>query len=267
MEQAGGIDVRCRAILLVGALLVATATPPAHAHVTNCRAILHRGEWHGTENQPNGITAAAPYGFAEIDADVTKDGRVVAVHDSQLGRLTGGDSTAFVNEVTWAELRDFDHPFGKFRLTSTLIARAAQENTPVMVTINRWGRIGSSEFADQTLDTLYAAAQAHPRPELVFFGGADDPMLRAHPDASTFVRYHKVTADDVVANVVEEGVDLVGLPAALWQPDTVQRVRQAGAWVATRELDSARRARRAQSAGIKLIQGDDPRLIATEWCR
>ena len=260
--------MKVRAALLVGVLLVAGATAPVQAEAsTNCRAILHRGAWQGTENQPQGIDRVAPYGFAEIDADVTKDGRVVAVHDLQLGRLTGGQSNAFVDDVTWAELRSFDHPFGKFRLTKNLIARAAELDTPIMVTINRWGRIGSSEFAAQTLDTLYDAAQAHPHPDQVFFGGADDAMRKAHPDAATFVRYRKISTDDMMANIVAEGVDLVGLPVAHWQVDTVKAVRQTGAWVATREMDNAELTRQAQAAGINLIQGNRPRLITHKWCQ
>jgi hypothetical protein len=66
-------------------------------------------------------------------------------------------------------------------------------------------------------------------------------------------------------SVAAEGVDLAALPPYHWKPDTVTAVRAAGADVSTRQVRSAAAARAAQA--IDLIQGDDPFVIATHWCR
>ncbi|HEU5110580.1 MAG TPA: glycerophosphodiester phosphodiesterase family protein, partial [Micromonosporaceae bacterium] len=224
-----------------------------------------------TENQVAGVDNAAPYGMVEIDASVTKDGQIAAIHDARLTRLTGGASTAYVNQLTYAEILALPYLFGDhIQLTTELIGRAAALDVPIMVTINKWGRINTAGFGAKTLDTLYAAAQAHPHPEWVYFGGAvaQDEMRLRHPDASTFWRYPKAwSAAKIQQNVAAEGVDLAALPRYHWKPATVAGVRTAGADVATRQITTADAARAAQAAGIDLIQGDDPFVIATQWCR
>lgn len=239
----------------------------------HCKVILHRGlTADGLENQPAGVSRGGDWGFAEVDADLTADGRIIGFHDGLVGRLTGGDLSGWLNEHTYAALNDeaVSHPFGKFRLTTTMIARAAADDVPLMVTMNRHGRHTPEQRAD-LVDTLYAAAQAHPRPHLVYFGGAGyrETMSARHPDASTFHRYHwSDIQEDIYAHVESEGIDLAALPVAYFQGEVVQGVRDAGASrVATRQLLAARDARAAQAAGINFIQGNDPEQIATRWCR
>lgn len=265
--------LRCAAGLLTLALpAVALVAPQAQATdgTNHCTAIAHRGLYQGTENQATGVDGNAPYGFVEIDANVTKDGQVAAIHDAQLGRLTGGASNAYVNQLTYEEILALPYLYGDhIYLTTELISRAAALDVPIMVTINKWGRIKSSGYAAQTLDALYDAAQAHPHPELVYFGGAtaQDEMRLRHPDASTFWRYPKAwTATRIQTNVAAEGVDLVALPRYHWKPATITAIRALGAVVATVQVNSADVARIAQTAGIDVIQGDDPFLIATQWC-
>jgi glycerophosphoryl diester phosphodiesterase len=265
---------RCAAALLALAVpALALVAPQAEAAdgSSHCRAIVHRGLYLGTENQVAGVDNAAPYGMVEIDASVTKDGQVAAIHDARLGRLTGGASTAYVNQLTYAEILALPYLFGDhIQLTTELIARAATLDVPIMVTINKWGRINSIGFGAKTLDTLYAAAQAHPHPEWVYFGGAvaQDEMRLRHPDASTFWRYPKAwSPTKIQQNVAAEGVDLAALPRYHWKPATVAGVRAAGADVATHQVNNPDAARAAQAAGIDLIQGDDPAVIATQWCR
>jgi glycerophosphoryl diester phosphodiesterase len=271
-------SLRYAAALGALALALALATlarvaPEAQADdgTAHCTAIVHRGLHLGTENQVAAVDAAAPYGFVEIDAAVTEDGQIAAVHDARLTRLTGGASTAFVNQLTYDEILALPYLYGDhIQLTTELIARAAELDVPIMVTINTWGRVRTAGLGTQTLDTLYAAAQAHPHPEWVYFGGAlaQDEMRLRHPDASTFWRYPKAwSATRIQQNVSAEGVDLAALPRAHWKPATVTALRARGAEVATVQVNSADVARIAQVAGIDHIQGDDPALIATQWCR
>ena len=265
--------LRCAAGLLTLALPAVTLVAlqaQASDGSNHCTGIAHRGLYHGTENQLAGVDGNAPYGFVEIDANVTKDGQIAAIHDAQLGRVTGGASTAFVNQLTYEEILALPYLYGdRIYLTTELIARAAELDVPIMVTINKWGRIRNAGYANQTLDTLYAAAQAHPRPGLVYFGGAiaQDEMRLRHPDASTFWRYPKAwSASRIQTNVAAEGVDLAALPRYHWKPLTITGVRALGAVVATVQVNSADVARIAQAAGIDVIQGDDPSVIATQWC-
>jgi hypothetical protein len=84
----------------------------------------------------------------------------------------------------------------------------------------------------------------------------------------TFWRYPKAWLPTrIQRSVAAEGVDLAALPPYHWRPDTVTAVRAAGADVATHQVRSAAAARAAQAAAIDLIQGDDPFVIATHWCR
>jgi glycerophosphoryl diester phosphodiesterase len=118
------------------------------------------GSYAGTENQVAGVDNALPYRRVEIDATVTKDGQIAVIHDARLTRLTGRASTAYVNELTYAEIRALPYLYGDHIYpTSELIARAAELDVPIVVTIKKWGRIKGSGFAAQTLDRLYAAAQ------------------------------------------------------------------------------------------------------------
>jgi glycerophosphoryl diester phosphodiesterase len=266
--------LRCAAGLLTLALpAVALVAPQAQADdgSNHCTAIAHRGLYLGTENQLAGVDGSAPYGFVEIDANVTKDGLMAAIHDGTLGRLTGGASAAYVNQLTYAEILALPYLYGdRIYLTAELIARAAELDVPIMVTINQWARIKKAGYGPQTLDALYAAAQAHPHPETVYFGGAvaQDQMRLRHPDASTFWRYPKAwSATRIQTNVADEGVDLAALPRYHWKPATVSGVRALGAVVATVQVNSADVARIAQAAGIDHIQGDDTAAIATQWCR
>jgi len=267
-------SLRCAAALMALALpALALVAPQAQADdgSNHCRAIVHRGLHLGTENQVEAVDAAAPYGFVEIDAAVTKDGQLAAIHDARLTRLTGGASTAFVNQLAYDEILALPYLYGDhINLTTELIARAAELDVPIMVTINTWGRIRTAGRGAQTLDTLYAAAQAHPHPEWVYFGGAlaQDEMRLRHPDASTFWRYPKAwSATRIQQNVAAEGVDLAALPRYHWKAPTVTALRALGAEVATVQVNSALVARVAQAAGIDLIQGDDPAAIATQWCQ
>jgi len=259
--------------VLVAAAGVGLIAPQAQADdgSSHCTAIAHRGLHLGTENQVAGVDGAAPYGFVEIDAAVTEDGQIAAIHDARLTRLTGGASTAYVNQLTYDEIVALPYLYGDhIHPTTELIARAAELDVPIMVTINTWGRINTAGLGAQTLDTLYAAAQAHPHPEWVYFGGAvaQDQMRLRHPDASTFWRYPKAwSATRIQQNVAAEGVDLAALPRYHWKAPTVTALRALGAVVATAQVNSADVARVAQAAGIDLIQGDDPAVIATQWCR
>lgn len=74
-------------------------------------ALAHRGGWISAEDRLRENTwyafaqaVAEGYRYLETDIHTTADGRLVAFHDSQLGRLTNGSGA--INDHTWADLAD-----------------------------------------------------------------------------------------------------------------------------------------------------------------
>jgi glycerophosphoryl diester phosphodiesterase len=258
------------AATMIGVAALTTEDAGATHGGAHCKVILHRGlTAGGLENQLAGVTYGGEWGWAEVDADITADGRVIGFHDATVGRLTGGDLSGYLDEHTLAALNATSHPFGQFRLTTSLIGRAARDDVPLMVTMNRHGRHAPEQRA-ALVDELYAAAQQHPRPHLIYFGGAGyrELMSTRHPDAATFHRYdnHDIQ-EDIFAHVTDEGIDLAALPTGYFQGEIVQKVRDAGASrVATRQILAKRDAVAAQRAGISTVQGNDPVQVATRWC-
>ena len=74
-------------------------------------AMAHRGGWLSLEDRARENTwyafaqaVAEGYRYLETDVHTTADGRLVAFHDSQLGRLT--DASGPINKHAWADLAD-----------------------------------------------------------------------------------------------------------------------------------------------------------------
>lgn len=276
MNRPWGFLISLLVVVLTAVGLTLLVDKAAGVTGANCRAINHRGLTDtGRENQLAGVTRGGRYGWAEVDATVLGDGTIAGIHDRKMGRLTDGDLRGFANEYTFRQInaKDVAHPFGKFRRTTSLIGRAARDNVPLMITINHWKRIrdaGGVELQNQVLDTLYAAAQNHPRPWVVWFGGfgPQDAMRLRHPDAATFWRYAKTwTPRQIRRNQRIEQIPLVALPGIHWKPRLVKRLKANGARVATRQVRFKQVAREAQAAGINIVQGNNPERIATRWCR
>lgn len=259
---------------LLGALclsvaLIAPAPAPAMAAVGDCTPIVHRGMYDGTENQPAGVTYANQYGgIVEIDAELTKDGVVVALHDHNLNRLTGGDSTKTVNNVTWAELQAFDHPYGPFRETVDLIERAEELDVAIMVNLNRKSIYEPVGTFDDMAAEVWAAAADNPRP--VYFGGSDGVeryMHQNYPNADTFLRFKgsTVTPDSIIRTINNRDIDVAGLASTFWSQSLSQRIKDAGARPATMQLSTRAQVEAASRADVNLIQMNSP-VQATNWC-
>ena len=235
------------------------ATPP-------CKNIAHRGMWQGTEEQVEGATRNARWGFVEIDARMTSDGQIVALHDATMTRPSGGASTAEVGSLSLAEIRALPFVLGdRVERTRRLIRVAATEDVPIMVTINSYSRY-DEQWDNGWLATLWEAAQLHPRPGTVYFGGSggEAAMQEAFPDAKTFHRYGD--SADVLDLATGAGVDLAGLPRSLFDRDLVHDLRDAGVRVATNQLESEEAVDDALEAGIRLVQTDRSRRTVLDWC-
>jgi glycerophosphoryl diester phosphodiesterase len=76
-------------------------------------AVAHRGSYAGTENQVAGVDNALPCRRVEIDANVTKDGQIVVIHDARLmvtinkwGRIKGSGFAAQTLDRLYAAAQD-----------------------------------------------------------------------------------------------------------------------------------------------------------------
>lgn len=251
--------------LLAAGILTAPTVPAEAAKA--CQNITHRAMHKHTEEQVRGVNRNARWGFSEIDARVTADDKVAAVHDATLERVSGGKSRARVEERTLRQIRRVRYLFGKrVETTRSLIRAAGRKDVPIMVTINSYGKY-KEEWQDFGLEILWDAAQLHPHPKRVYFGGTggERAMRLKYEEASLFHRYRR-RDDDILADAQADGVRLVALPPAHFDADLVADLKGAGLKVASTQLNRKRAVRRANAAGIKLVQTDRARRTVRRWC-
>lgn len=92
-------------ILAVALLVLAVPTPAVAATGTFPTPILHRGYHYPPvdENTRLSIRRAAVFGPAEVDVHLTKDHRMVLMHDARVDRTTNG--TGYVRDLTLAQIK------------------------------------------------------------------------------------------------------------------------------------------------------------------
>lgn len=247
--------------------VVAVLSAPAEAAGKKCRSIAHRAMYQGTENQVVGVRENARWGFTEIDARITRDGKVVALHDFNMHRVTGGRSNRAVGSLTLRQIRNMKFTLGRrAETTARLIRIASRERSPIMVTINSYARYEDRWKKYDGLKTLWKAAQNHARTSQVFFGGAggEKAMREAFPKARLFHRY--AASDAILKHAKEFGVDLAGIPSKQFNRRLVRKLRNNKIWVATNQLNRKKFVRRAYKAGIRLMQTDNSRRTVRRWC-
>lgn len=258
----------CAAVtaLMTAGILTAPVLPAEAAKA--CQNIAHRAIHKQTEEQVRGVQRNARWGFSEIDARITADRKVVAVHDATLSRITGGASNARVETRTLRQIRRKRYLFGKrVETTRRLIKAAARKRVPIMVTINSYAKY-QDEWDSFGLQALWNAAQVHPKPSRVYFGGygAERAMRNAYPEASLFHRY-KGKDDDILNRALSDGIRLAALPKAHFDADLVASLKGEGIRVATVQLGTKKAVRRANSVGIRTVQTNKSRRTVLRWCR
>lgn len=264
------------ASLAVAAVMGMSVPADATHGGSHCKVIAHRGHFQGTENQVAGVANANKWGHAEIDASVTKDGQIIAVHDARLGRLTGGASNAYINELTYKQIQALPYLFGdRIERTRALIREAARTNDRIMVTVNNIKRIKDAGRWDETVDKLVEMTKLHPNPKKVYIGGFGIKNT-FRSKTSTFFRYSKnYTAEEIFDHASYHGHDLVGLSKYTILEDEYggqlfHDLRDSGILMATRMIRGPEEAREVQVAFDSynyFIQGNYPRMIATKWCQ
>jgi glycerophosphoryl diester phosphodiesterase len=257
--------------LLLAASVVAVLSGPTGAAESaahrKCNNIAHRAMWKHTEEQVRGIRKNSNWGFSEIDARVTADNKIVALHDFTMERPTGGKVKKAVGSLTLKQIRGMRFVLGRrVEKTRKLIQVSANRGVPVMVTINSYTRY-KDQWDNGGLAALWAAAQLHPNPSKVYFGGpgGERAMRDLYPEASTFHRYS--SGDMIFDHAIYNSVTLAAVPPKQFNAQLVKDLRAAGVRVATTQLERKRAVRRANKVGIRLVQTDRSRRTVREWCR
>lgn len=253
--------------LALAITVVAVLSGPAEAAGKKCRNIAHRAMYDGTEEQVRGVRENTRWGFSEIDARMTADSKIVALHDFTMERATGGKVKKAVGSLTLREIRNMRFKLGRrAETTRRLIKVAARERSPIMVTINSYTHY-QDKWDGGGLAALVGAGQNHPTPSRVYFGGfgAEKKLRDDFPQASTFHRYR--AGDDVLQHATNNDIELVALPPGQFDRGLVQDLRAEGIRVATTQLNRKRSVRNANRVGIKLVQTDNSRRTVRHWCR
>ncbi|MGH3348158.1 MAG: glycerophosphodiester phosphodiesterase [Nocardioides sp.] len=253
--------------LALAITVVAVLSGPAEAAGKKCRNIAHRAMFEGTENQARGVRENARWGFTEIDARMTKDGKVVALHDFSMARATGGKVKKPVGSFTLRQLRNMKFTLGhRVETTRRLIRIAGREGSPIMVTINSYKRY-QKRWDNGGLAELWAAAKNHPRTSHVFFGGpgGEQAMREQFPNARLFHRY--APGDDILKHATTHGVDQAGIPRRNFSRRLVRKLKEARIRVSTNQINRKRGVRDALRVGIRLMQTDSSRRTVRRWCR
>ena len=257
--------------VMAAALLAATLSAPIAAAAPAeaaraCSNIAHRAMYGQTEEQVRGVARNRRWGFTEVDARITADGRVVAIHDLTVKRISGDRSREPVRDLTMRQIRRLPYEFGRrVETTGRLIREAGEHGSAIMVTVHSYARYQEA-WDGGGLEALWNAAQAHGKPARVYFGGGGAARaMRIEYGASTFHRY--TARDDVRQHVEEHGVDLAALPKAHFDRRLVRGLKRDGIRVASIQLDRKRAVRQANRAGISLVQTDRGKRTVRRWCR
>jgi glycerophosphoryl diester phosphodiesterase len=255
------------ALVLAASVVTVLSGAAESAGQRKCSNIAHRAMWKHTEEQVRGIRKNSNWGFGEVDARVTADNKIVALHDFTMERPTGGKVKKAVGSLTLKQIRGMKFVLGRrVEKTRTLIQVAANRGVPIMVTINSYTRY-KDKWDNGGLAALWAAAQLHPDPSKVYFGGpgGERAMRDLYPEASTFHRYSP--GDSIFYQATDNSVTLAAIPPKQFDRQLVKDLRAAGVRVATTQLERKRAVRRANDVGIRLVQTDRGRRTVREWCR
>lgn len=116
MKRKWGIIILALALFILTLALFLIPDAPHHpyyAGVTGTQLIAHQGGddiWPGDTMYAFEQAVALGVDVLEMDAHITKDGRIVLMHDEKVDRTT--DSTGLIEDMTLAELKQLDAAYG-----------------------------------------------------------------------------------------------------------------------------------------------------------
>jgi glycerophosphoryl diester phosphodiesterase len=246
------------ALVAAVALVVPTVVvpaPPAAAAPERCRAIIHRAFFTGfDEEQPAGIKASARWGWgAELDLRVTKDGKVVLVHDDTLKRITGGADKRAAETLTYAEVTAVPLKKGGRVLGLWKALRVARNaKAKLLLEVKRYPQ-HQEAWDDAGLAYIARAIRQTRMNDRVFVGGSGKTAFQAlAPDLQTFHR--TVRRDPADAASLAAMATLIQLDSTRYDAQLVADLRGLGARVASRNTQTVSAVKAARAVGLRTMQ-------------
>jgi glycerophosphoryl diester phosphodiesterase len=230
--------------------------------------IAHRGaSAHSPENTLAALSAAADMGcgWVEIDAQVTRDGGVVLMHDHSVDRTTDGRGP-----VAMMELADFL----RLRTRSPLTGALLEESPPSLASALALCReldlgvvleIKATWGIDADNAARIAAVVPEPEPRRLLVTSFSVSALRAfhaaRPNVALGLACLKVPrAPEKIAG--ELHLSAIHCNADYTDANDIRAVKAAGLDIAIATINQAETAQRFLDAGADGVMTDEPRLLA-----
>ncbi len=228
--------------------------------------VAHRGaSGHAPENTMAAFRRAVELGagFIETDLQLSKDGRLVAIHDNELGRTTTGSGP--VSAFTLDELRSLDAGswFGRefsgerIPMLEEIIAFARQSDVVFFLELKA-GSAWGIELA--LVNALRASQEAARTVALSFDAAALRTIVRMDPTLMCGFLYDDARAD-AVSTAVHAGVRQLAPRGDCVTPELVAQAHQAGLQVVTWTVNQAEQMRALAAAGVNGIMTDFPERL------
>ncbi len=187
----------------------------------------------------------------ELDLRVTRDGHLVALHDSTVDRTT--DGTGPVHELTLAEVRELDGGVGERIPTFEEVLGATSlpihAELKVVEAVEPLARLISGEKVIERLTPISFDAYALHR------------LKRLMPDLPVGLIFSGAPPD-AAGRARAVGAGLASLEAAHLSVEAVERSRRAGLKVTTWTVNEPEQMQRVMELGVDGIVTDRPDLLA-----
>ena len=230
------------------------------------KCIAHRG---ASAEAPENTLAAFRQAIAlkveglECDVHLTKDQRIVVIHDTHIGRTTSSEERLNIADLTLAELRSFDAgswfgPLFKGELIPTLeeLIQLTPEELPLMIEVKK-GRSIPAAISKAVVNIV----DRYPRHTLIV-GSFSIPILK---------EMHRLNPQIEligIAEKAEEVLPLLELPLkrlALWHrildPKGIQILLKKGMKLWTFTVDDPQHAHELTDLGVEAIITNNPRKL------
>jgi len=233
------------------------------------RVIGHRGaRGHAPENTMPSFRKALELGadWIELDVHITKDGRLVVIHDDSVDRTT--DGSGLIASLTWDEIRHLD-------AGSWYDPAFTGAHIPLLEEVLEWARgrvplIMEMKHAwqekDDLVDRVVEAIRRHQMVEQVEVISFDHRMVRRvkelEPAISTGILYVAALADPIeVARAAR--ADALHPQYSYVDGELVQEAHRAGLAVSPWVVNDPELARLLASWGVDSIGTDYPDRLVT----
>ncbi len=204
-------------------------------------------------------------GFIETDLQLSKDGRLVAIHDTELSRTTNGSGA--VKDCTLDELRSLDAGswFGlefageRIPTVGEILAFAREADIVFYLEL----KSGAAWGIEMALVTALRAAQAAANTVVLSFApGAIRAVMRQDAMMLCGLLYDD-ERDDAISAAVASGARQLAPRGDRVSAELVEKAHHAGLQVVTWTINQADQMRALIAAGVNGIMTDFPeRLVA-----